>query len=205
MKLYKLTDYFFETRGNTRWGEGIKHSVPTKSHPEICTSDVIHAYRYMNLGLLANQLGYDAAFVAPKLFEAEGMIVAERDNRVGVFKLTTTKQLDIPEWTKDPATVSLIVRLFNKKWFFYKLFMMSPTLNKEIFNDWDIDTYYNYSYISTQFNYKLTSEIIDAAIEYSKSTNGLLLLDRSYPSFLPSNIAEGEYLLVDVIDSVING
>ena len=53
MKLYKLTDHNGYTTNNTKWKVGTKIQLPIKDSPQLCTHDVIHAYRDANLGLLS--------------------------------------------------------------------------------------------------------------------------------------------------------
>ena len=53
MKLYKLTDQNGNTNGNTHWEEGMTLSLPPCDNPQLCSSDVFHAYRNINLAFQA--------------------------------------------------------------------------------------------------------------------------------------------------------
>ena len=97
MKLYKLTRQDFTTFKNTLWGENVTHEAMGEG-TELCTKDVIHAYLSPELAVLFNPVhaGYDN----PILWEAEGEVVVNDDNtKVGVKKLTTIKQIPLPEIT----------------------------------------------------------------------------------------------------------
>lgn len=97
MKLYKFTKQDETTYGgSTKWGEGITHEKPVKANPYMCSPDVLHAYKNMNLAYLRNPIHAD--ITSPILWEAEGDIVTEDFGKVGCFKLTTVKKLETPEW-----------------------------------------------------------------------------------------------------------
>ncbi len=91
------------------WYVGKTNSVPISSNPRLCTDQVLHAYRDLNLGLLANMLGYDAAIPNPRAFEAEGIVVASENNKVGVFNLTITSEIEVPAWAHQPETIHTLV------------------------------------------------------------------------------------------------
>jgi hypothetical protein len=99
MKLYKLTNKNGCTQGNTQWGIGVTHELKATEKPRLCTKDVLHAYKNINLALLLNP--NHANISNPKIWEAEGEIVVEDYGKVGCFKLTTTKELSCPDWYID--------------------------------------------------------------------------------------------------------
>jgi len=99
MKLYKLTNKNGCTQGNTQWGIGVTHELKATEKPRLCTKDVLHAYKNINLALLLNP--NHANISNPKIWEAEGKIVVEDYGKVGCFKLTTTKELSCPDWYID--------------------------------------------------------------------------------------------------------
>ena len=99
MKLYKLTNKNGCTQGNTQWGIGVTHELKATEKPRLCTKDVLHAYKNINLALLLNP--NHANISNPKIWEAEGEIVVEDYGKVGCFKLTTTKELPCPDWYID--------------------------------------------------------------------------------------------------------
>ena len=99
MELYKLTNKNGCTQGNTQWGIGVTHELKATEKPRLCTKDVLHAYKNINLALLLNP--NHANISNPKIWEAEGEIVVGDYGKVGCFKLTTTKELSCPDWYID--------------------------------------------------------------------------------------------------------
>ena len=101
MKLYKLTDGKGATRRNMVWGPGVTNSVaprvdglPRLGTPQLCTSDVIHAYVHPLQALLyRDNHGYGGVNV--KCWEAEGVVVAYATTKVGVEALTTIKPMPV--------------------------------------------------------------------------------------------------------------
>jgi hypothetical protein len=102
MNLIKLTDSRGYTQNKTHWEIGSKLSLPYTSKPKLCTTDVIHAYKSLNLALLVNPI--HASFKDPKIFEAIGEIVVEDPLKVGCFKLKIVEKLQQPSWYKDTKT-----------------------------------------------------------------------------------------------------
>lgn len=103
MKLFKLTDGHGCTMGQTQWGEGVKHSVAVDlaaAEPELCSDTVIHAYRFLELGLLLNPVHANFRLDGKglRVWEAEGDVVVESWNKVGCRELTTIKEIPVPEW-----------------------------------------------------------------------------------------------------------
>jgi len=100
MKLFKLTDFLSKTYKNTQWGKNVTHSVlKERQGTELCSPEVIHAYKNLNLALLLNPI--HSSFSSPKAWEAKGKVVSEDWGKVGCWKLTTLEQLDIPDWYTD--------------------------------------------------------------------------------------------------------
>jgi len=101
--LYKLTDQEGYTQrkkpGETQWYSGKTLKLPVCVDPQLCSVDVVHAYRNSNLALLLNPL--HANIQKPLLWEAEGEIVIEDWGKVGCFVLTTTQRLKLPDWYLD--------------------------------------------------------------------------------------------------------
>src|SRR5882757_8420757 len=98
MKLYKLTNQDMTTRGPTLWGEGVTHEAPGLG--PLCSSGWLHAYLSPELAVFLNPIHADIA--NPILWEAEGEIGA-RDGqlKVGCAKLTTLRQLPLPQVTTE--------------------------------------------------------------------------------------------------------
>ena len=97
MILYKLTRQDFTTYKNTKWGENVTHEAMGEGI-QLCTEDVIHAYLSPELAVLFNPI--HAKYENPVLWEAEGEVVVNEDNtKVGVKKLTTIRQIPLPEIT----------------------------------------------------------------------------------------------------------
>jgi hypothetical protein len=108
MKLYKLTEQDYTTyHGSMEWGKGITNKVKPCENPSMCSSDVIHAYTDLNLALLLNPI--HAYINNPRIFEASGKIVISDWDKCGVFKLTTKKEIDAPEWYKSDKKNDVII------------------------------------------------------------------------------------------------
>ena len=112
MKLYKLTDSTYQTHNGTAiWGKGATNSVKTRvDKPQLCTNEVIHAYRNSNLALLLNPI--HAGINKPVLWEAEGEVVVEDWGKTGGYELTTVKRLPLPEWYKKKTLRKRVQILF---------------------------------------------------------------------------------------------
>src|SRR3990167_5335876 len=100
MKLYKLTDQQGFTQkgliGETKWEEGFTLSLLPTKNPQLCTPQVIHAYKNLNLGLLLNPA--QANIQNPLIWECEGNVCIEDWGKVGVFSLTTIQKVEPPKW-----------------------------------------------------------------------------------------------------------
>ncbi len=100
MKLFKLTNSRNQTFNHTYWGENITHTIPKKNQgKKLCTMEVLHAYKSLNLALLLNPIHSD--FKDFKVWDAEGDVVVEDWGKVGCWELTTLKQLKLPDWYRD--------------------------------------------------------------------------------------------------------
>ncbi len=99
MKLIKLTDEKMTTYNDMEWIVGEAYSKEPCNNPELCTSEVFHAYTNLNLALLLNPI--HANYDTFRIFEAEGDIVVSDYGKVGTFDLTLTNEVDIPEWYTD--------------------------------------------------------------------------------------------------------
>jgi len=97
--LYKLTYLDNKTRNATLWGEGITNTVDTCKFVELCSSNVIHAYTSPHIAVLLNCI--HAKIKEPKLWLAEGEVVANAGAKVGCRSLTTIREIDIPIWTLE--------------------------------------------------------------------------------------------------------
>ena len=108
MRLIKLTDKNGFTRNNTKWGNNVTHFVSKPcNNPQLCTKDVIHAYRDVFDALLYNK--QDADFRDPKYYIAKGKVVVKDDHKVGCYQLTTIKEIQIPKWSLKK---NIIFRLY---------------------------------------------------------------------------------------------
>ena len=111
MKLYKLTDEKGETQGGCQWGENVTNEIPTKIRGKVlCKSGLFHAYKNQNLGLLLNPIHSDFSNII--LWEAEGEICVEDWGKVGTWKLTTRKELQLPDWYSDKKLRNRVCVLF---------------------------------------------------------------------------------------------
>ena len=114
MKLYKLTDQDGYTRrgetGETLWYAGKTLTLPHKAKPRLCSQDVIHAYKDLNLALLLNPC--HAKIKSPRVWESEGDVVAQDWDKVGVFSLTISTERPQPRWYVNVSAQKKIVVMF---------------------------------------------------------------------------------------------
>jgi hypothetical protein len=110
MKLYKLTQQDYTTRGETKWEIDKTNSVTPCSNPSLCSRDVLHAYKNKNLALLLNPA--HAVIDDPIMLECYGDIVVEDFVKCGVFSLTPKKKLNLPKWYTEPGTRKLVSAQF---------------------------------------------------------------------------------------------
>jgi len=96
--LYKLTDQKGKTQGWCQWGEGVTHRAKGKGK-ELCTNEVIHAYRSPLLAILLNPL--HTQIENPILWEAKGRVVADDSLKVGCKQLTTIQKIELPKVTTE--------------------------------------------------------------------------------------------------------
>ncbi len=97
-KLYKLTDENGKTRAGKenelQWGEGVTHTAQGTSLL-LDFNGVIHAYEHPFISVFMNTI--HAKFATPRLWEAEGTIVArEGQLKCGVKTLTTVREIPVP-------------------------------------------------------------------------------------------------------------
>jgi len=97
--LYKLTNQGNKTQNNTVWGKGVTHSANVDVRAVLCTEGVIHAYTNKHIAVLLNPV--HAAIVNPKLWLAEGEVIANDGAKVGCRSLTTIKEIELPVWTLE--------------------------------------------------------------------------------------------------------
>ena len=95
MKVYKLTNQKFMTHKNTLWGEGVTHE--TSGSGPMCSSGWLHYYHDPYLAVLLNVL--HAQISNPLLWEAEaeGEYRDDRGLKGACTKLTTIRQIPLPE------------------------------------------------------------------------------------------------------------
>jgi len=102
LKLYKLTNKDYTTYGGFEWTVGKSRRVKKCKDPQLCSGDVIHAYKDKNLALLLNPI--HGNIPDPLLFECTGNIVVEDYGKCGVFSLKIEKGLHCPRWYKNDET-----------------------------------------------------------------------------------------------------
>jgi len=98
--LYKITDSKGQTQNNTQWGESVTHKAKNKGK-ELCTNQVIHAYRDPYLAVFHNPIGGDYNEKTMRVWEAKGKIVVYDGMKVGCKTLTTTKEIPVPSITTE--------------------------------------------------------------------------------------------------------
>lgn len=90
-KLYKITNSEGWTHDTCLWGKNVTHTA-TGNGGELCTSGVIHAYRYLELGIAFNPI--HACIKEPRYWIARGGVVADDGTKVGCRSLTTLEEVD---------------------------------------------------------------------------------------------------------------
>ena len=94
MLVYKLTNQKLTTHDGCAWVIGEWHS--TDGHGNLCGPGWLHAYTDPLLAVLLNPM--HAAFVAPRLFEAEadGDIRLAHGLQIGATKMRLTAEMPLP-------------------------------------------------------------------------------------------------------------
>lgn len=112
-KLIKLTDQNMRTHNESfQWELGKKYEIePDKRGTELCTDQVFHAYRDIDLALLLNPIHADIPASELRIFDAEGSVVDEEWDKVGTHDQTLKKELPLPEWYAD---VNVRIRVYAK-------------------------------------------------------------------------------------------
>jgi hypothetical protein len=104
-QLYKLTDANLQTHKGFQWEIGKAKSTGRKGK-NLCSGDVFHAYRGLEQGLLLNP--NHGGYEKPRLFAAEGKVVAEDYGKVGCHRLKLTEELPVPKWFTNEKKVRLV-------------------------------------------------------------------------------------------------
>ena len=110
MKIYKLTNQNGNTQNNTNWIPKTTHEKQSCDNPELCSADVYHAYTNANLALLLNPIHADIS--NPRMFECSGDIVVSDWGKVGCFKMTSKKELQMPTWYTNRETRKQVQVMF---------------------------------------------------------------------------------------------
>jgi len=100
MKLYKLTKQDGTTHDGYKYGIiGKIHKKEEKHNPRLCSSDVFHAYKNINLAFLLNS--NHANINNPVLWEIEGDICCEDFGKVGSFQQKVIGKINYPKWVNS--------------------------------------------------------------------------------------------------------
>jgi hypothetical protein len=115
MKLYKLTTQDNTTYDDFKYVINQKYTKPKKDNPQLCTNDIYHAYKDINLAFLLNPI--HANIINPRLYECQGEIVISDFSKVGCFDLTLTKEIKPPTWVgrKDEIKVRLLFAVLSAR------------------------------------------------------------------------------------------
>jgi hypothetical protein len=99
MLKYKLTNQDNTTRNNTLWGEGVTHE--TDGSGELCGPGWLHFYHTPELAVMMNPAHADIE--KPKLWEceAEGQFLDDHGLKGGCTKLTTLREIPLPDVTLE--------------------------------------------------------------------------------------------------------
>ena len=96
MKLYKLTDENNQTKNATQWGEGVTHTVDSKSDV-LCNEHWLHAYADPILAVMMAPVHVSYSII--KMWESEGDVGLENPEKVGCMRLTTLREIPLPAVT----------------------------------------------------------------------------------------------------------
>ena len=111
MKLYKLTEQDGTTyHKSMSWKVGKTNRVKKCNNPELCSGDVIHAYKNKNLALLLNP--NHANIKNPLVFECSGKVVVDDWEKCGVFSLKCEKKMRLPKWYTDENQHKRVMVMF---------------------------------------------------------------------------------------------
>jgi hypothetical protein len=101
MKVYKLTDSNDKTKGDTQWGEGVRHEAKG-TNSELCSDGWIHWYHDPLLAVLHDPIHGEFGTEA-HLWEAktDGGIREEGRMKGGSKGLTTLRRIDLPTVTTE--------------------------------------------------------------------------------------------------------
>jgi len=131
--LYKLTSPLNMSGHNkipTYWGENVTHELPIQSQYELCSKDVLHAYRSPSLAMIMDCIHGNYLPFA-HLWECEGDVVADDGTKVGCTKLTTINKIIIPELSIDQKVIFAIkcaMHVYNEeKWTSWALAWLDGT------------------------------------------------------------------------------
>jgi hypothetical protein len=95
--LYKLTNQDGTTHNGYEFGViGKVHTKPVKFNPNLCSSDVFHAYENLNLAFLMNP--HHANIKNPRVFKILGDVVATDKLKVGSFTQEVVEEQNVPGW-----------------------------------------------------------------------------------------------------------
>ena len=100
VKLFKLTDENGKTMGDTQWGVGVTHEAKGDG-TQLCSDGFIHAYESPLVAAFIYP--QHVSWIKPRLWEADAEEVVLRDGELkcGVKKLTTVKEIPLPELTTE--------------------------------------------------------------------------------------------------------
>ena len=96
--VYKLTDKYHMTRGQTQWGENVTHQVKWSGF--LCSDGCLHAYRSPELAVLMNPI--HGHIQNPVLWRARTpKILADDGTKIGMSELTTIERIPLPMPTEE--------------------------------------------------------------------------------------------------------
>jgi len=96
MKLYKLMRPNHTTRKWQKWELGVHVEKAPCDDPQLCSSDVLHAYINLNLAFLLTYLHNTGDYTVA--VECEGDVVVSDWAKVGCFAITPVRWIEKPAW-----------------------------------------------------------------------------------------------------------
>jgi len=96
MKLYKLMRPDHTTREWQKWKLGVRVEKAPCDNPQLCSSDVLHAYTNLNLAFLLTYLHNTYAYTV--VAECDGNVVVSDWAKVGCIAITPKRWIDKPTW-----------------------------------------------------------------------------------------------------------
>lgn len=199
--MIKITTRDLRTRPDqtfeTGWEIGVKKAKTPVPHPELCSSDVFHAFPTANVAAL--RAVYSIPWNGYRWFETEGEVAIADHEKVGCFSMTLIKEVPAPWWYHNKDSESLVREalsmhfgrriiedeVFNEQWHLYKTnypafreqikqvarAAANKLNNRQVYSALFNAAEYKYYYPETagrELPIQEAWDLVDAAVDYAK-------------------------------------